>query len=216
MTKPTANPTFRKILDRGVVIPASPLVLTAHRMFDERRQRTLWRYYSAAGAGGIAVGVHTTQFEIRDPKIGLYKPVLELAAEEMTCLDAGRDEPLVRIAGICGKTDQALQEASLARELGYQTGLLSLEAMKDSGEEELIKHCRIVGQEIPLVGFYLQPAAGGRVLPYSFWHRFAQIESVVAIKIAPFNRYQTIDVVRAVVEVARTGRIAMLRGVKET
>ena len=135
--------TFRKILDRGVVIPASPLALTAQRRFDERRQRVLFRYYSAAGAGGIAVGVHTTQFQIRDPKIGLYQPVLELAAEEMKRLDSGRDEPLVRIAGVCGKTNQALQEASLARELGYHAGLLSLAAMKDASEEELIEHCKL-------------------------------------------------------------------------
>ncbi len=192
-----------KILQRGVVIPASPLALTAGRTFDECRQRALCRYYIAAGSGGLAVGVHTTQFEIRDEGIGLYKPVLELVAEELTRAEAGRDEPLVRIAGVCGRTEQAVAEASLARELGYNAVLLSLAAMKDADEDALIQHCRAVGEVIPLVGFYLQPAVGGRVLPHSFWRRFAEIESVAAIKMAPFNRYQTIDVVRAVAESGR-------------
>lgn len=193
----------RNVLRRGVVIPASPLALTAKRTFDERRQRALFRYYIAAGSGGLAVGVHTTQFEIRKAEVGLFKPVLELAAEEMTRADAGRDEPLIRIAGVCGQTGQAVAEASLARDLGYNAALLSLAAMKDADENGLIQHCRTVGEVIPLVGFYLQPAVGGRVLPYGFWRRFAEIESVVAIKMAPFNRYQTIDVVRAVAESGR-------------
>jgi hypothetical protein len=186
-----------------MVIPAHPLALTADRKLDERRQRALSRYYLAAGAGGLAVGVHTTQFAIRDPRIGLFRPVLELAAEEMTRADAGRPEPVVRIGGICGETKQAALEAELLRGLGYEAGLLSLAAMKAADDEALIAHCRTVAAILPIVGFYLQPAVGGRVLPYGFWRRFAEIENVVAIKIAPFNRYQTLDVVRAVAEAGR-------------
>jgi hypothetical protein len=188
-------------LHRGLVIPACPLALNSKRQLDERRQRALLRYYIAAGAGGIAVGVHTTQFAIRDPKIGLFEPVLKLTAEEMKY--ARSKENFVRIAGVCGKTNQAVSEATLIRDLGYHAGLLSLAAMKDATEDELIHHCKTVAEEIPIIGFYLQPAVGGRVLPYSFWRRFAEIENVVAIKIAPFNRYQTIEVVRAVAESGR-------------
>lgn len=197
------NPTIQKALQKGIVIPAHPLALTANRTLDERRQRALARYYIAAGSGGLAVGVHTTQFEIRDPKIGLFKPVLQLAAEEMTRADAHRATLLVRIAGICGTTEQATREAALLRELGYHAGLLSLAAMRNTDENTLIDHCRQVSQILPIVGFYLQPAVGGRVLPYSFWRRFAEIPNVVAIKMAPFNRYQTIDVIRAVAEAGR-------------
>ncbi|GIV20132.1 MAG: dihydrodipicolinate synthetase [Armatimonadota bacterium] len=192
-----------EVLRRGVVIPASPLALNAQRRWDERRQRALWRYYSAAGAGGIAVGVHTTQFAIRDPQIGLFRPLLELAKEELDRADATRSEPLVRIAGICGDTRQAVSEAELARDLGFHAGLLSLSALKNADDDGLIAHCRRVAEVIPLMGFYLQPAVGGRVLSYRFWRRFAEIGNVVAIKIAPFNRYQTLDVVRAIAEAGR-------------
>ncbi|MCS7310684.1 MAG: dihydrodipicolinate synthase family protein [Armatimonadetes bacterium] len=191
------------VLRRGVVIPASPLALNARRRWDERRQRALWRYYSAAGAGGIAVGVHTTQFAIRDPKVGLFRPLLNLAKEVFDELDAARPEPLVRIAGICGDTRQALSEAELARGLGFHVGLLSLSALQSADDDMLIAHCQRVAQVIPLMGFYLQPAVGGRVLGFHFWRRFAEIEGVVAVKIAPFNRYQTLDVVRAVAETGR-------------
>lgn len=190
-------------LDAGQVIPASPLALNAQRRLDERRQRAIWRYYVAAGAGGLAIGVHTTQFAIRDPKIGLFRPLLELGREEMDRADASRSVPLIRIAGICGRTEQAVAEASLVRELGYHAGLLSLAAMKEADDDALIAHCRRVADIIPVVGFYLQPAVGGRVLSYSFWRRFAEIENVVAIKMAPFNRYMTIDVVRAIAESGR-------------
>lgn len=187
------------ILLRGVVIPACPLVLTAERKLDERRQRALFRYYIAAGVGGLAVGVHTTQFAIRDPEIALFQPVLEIAAEEMR----RSDTCLVKIAGVCGRTEQASREAQLAQELGYDAALLSLAAFPSDGEEEVIRHCRSISDIIPLVGFYLQPAVGGRSLPYSFWRRFAEIPNVLAVKIAPFNRYQTLDVVRAVAESGR-------------
>lgn len=200
----------RQQLAAGLVIPACPLALNQRRGLDERRQRGLFRYYVAAGAGGLAVGVHTTQFAIRNPKIGLLAPVLELAAEEMRWA-AARGRNLAAIGGICGPTKQALREAKLLRDLGFDAGLLSLGALRTAAEAELLRHCRAVAEIIPIFGFYLQPAAGGRVLPYSFWRRFAELEDVVAIKIAPFNRYQTLDVVRAVVEAGRTD-IALYTG----
>jgi len=196
-------PDINQALQRGLVIPACPLALTEGRKLDERRQRALLRYYAAAGAGGVAVGVHTTQFAIREPRFGLFDPILRVAAEEMARADAGRNEPLVRIGGICGETQQATREATLLREVGYHAGLLSLAALKAASEDQLIAHSRAVAEVLPVIGFYLQPAVGGRVLPLAFWRRFAGIENVVAIKIAPFNRYQTLDVVRAVAEAGR-------------
>jgi len=192
--------SIHEALHRGLVIPACPLALDANRKLDERRQRALFRYYISAGAGGLAVGVHTTQFAIRDPQIGLFEPILKLADEEMNRAD---QKSFVRVAGVCGKTNQAISEARLIRELGYHAGLLSLAAMKEATEDELISHCKAIVEVIPIIGFYLQPAVGGRVLPHSFWRRFAEIENIVAIKIAPFNRYQTIDVVRAIAESGR-------------
>ncbi len=197
------NTVIRSSLQRGLVIPALPLALDAHRRWDERRQRALLRYYFAAGAGGVAVGVHTTQFAIRDPKVGLFEPLLRLAAEEFQRADAEHAEPLVRITGLCGPTAQAVSEAHLAVNAGYHAGLLSLAALKNATDDELIAHCRAVAEVIPVIGFYLQPSVGGRALPYSFWRRFAEIENVVAIKMAPFNRYHTLDVVRAVMESGR-------------
>lgn len=198
---------FRATLHRGIAIPAHPLALDSRRKLDERRQRALSRYYIAAGAGGLAVGVHTTQFAIRDPRIGLFKPVLELAAEEMD----RAAHPLVRIGGICGETTQAVAEAAILSDLGYHAGLLSLGAMREADEDTLIAHCRAVAEIMPVIGFYLQPSVGGRALPFSFWLRFAQLENVAAIKIAPFNRYQTLDVVRAVIEAGRDA-IALYTG----
>jgi len=197
------HPNVHQALQRGLVIPACPLALTAGRKLDERRQRGLFRYYLAAGAGGLAVGVHTTQFEIRDPAIGLFQPVLELAAVEIQKEETRRNNTVVRVAGVCGGTKQAISEALLARDLGYHAVLLSLGALKSATEDELIAHCREIAGTIPLIGFYLQPAAGGRILATSFWRRFAEIKNVAAIKIAPFNRYQTLDVVRAVAETGR-------------
>ena len=188
---------LQKQLAEGMVIPACPLALTSDRKLDPIRQRALFRYYLAAGAGGLAVGVHTTQFAIRDPRVGLFRPVLELAANELR-IGSG-----LGIAGVCGETVQAVKEAELIHELGFDAGLLSLGALKTASEDELIAHCRTISEIIPLIGFYLQPAAGGRVLPYSFWRRFAEIENVVAVKMAPFNRYQTFDVIRAVVAAGR-------------
>jgi dihydrodipicolinate synthase/N-acetylneuraminate lyase len=194
-----ASADWQDLLRSGTAIPASPLALTAQRRLDERRQRALARYYIAAGVGGLAVGVHTTQFEIRQPQIGLFRPVLEIAAQEMD--RAGR--PLVRVAGVCGQTRQAWAEAELIRQLGYHAGLLSLAALRGDSEAALIAHCRSVSQVTPIIGFYLQSAVGGAVLPYSFWRRFCEIENVAAIKMAPFNRYQTLDVVRAVIDSGR-------------
>jgi dihydrodipicolinate synthase/N-acetylneuraminate lyase len=201
---------IERALKRGTAIPAHPLALNADCRLDERRQRALSRYYVAAGAGGLAVGVHTTQFEIREPRVGLFEPVLRLAAEEMDRADRSRPEPLVRVGGICGDTAQALREARLLKDLKYSAGLLSLATVKALDDHALVTHCREVADVLPIMGFYLQPAVGGPVLSYKFWREFAEIENVVAIKIAPFNRYQTLDVVRAV---AGSGRdIALYTG----
>jgi hypothetical protein len=205
------NEQLRQSLAAGLVIPAHPLALTDDGRFDERHQRALTRYYAAAGAGGLAVGVHTTQFEIRDTGVGLFEPVLTLARDEMDRADRGELLPLVRIGGICGPTAQAVEEASLLARLGYHAGLLSLAALRDATDDALIAHCTRVAEVVPLIGFYLQPAVGGRPLGYRFWRRFAEIDHVVAIKIAPFNRYQTLDVVRAVADAGR-GDIALYTG----
>ena len=197
------NRKIKQTLDAGVAIPACPLALNRRRKFDERRQRALFRYYNAAGAGGLAVGVHTTQFAIREPEHGLFQPVLQLAAEEMDRADENRANKLIRVGGICGQTKQAVAEAELLNELGYHTGLLNLGAMRGKTDSEIIAHCKAVAKSIPVFGFFLQPAVGGLELPFSFWRRFAEIENVVAIKIAAFNRYQTIDVIRAVAESGR-------------
>ena len=197
-------PSTREYLRTGVVIPAHPLALTARRTLDEQRQRALTRYYIDAGAGGIAVGVHTTQFAIRDSRFGMYRPVLELAAETATDAIAhwpGR--PFVKVAGLCGHTAQAISEAQVASALGYDVGLLSLGDWQREEEHELLRHCREVSEVMPLFGFYLQPAVGGRMLSYAFWRELAELPNVWAIKIAPFNRYQTIDVVRAVADAGR-------------
>jgi dihydrodipicolinate synthase/N-acetylneuraminate lyase len=192
----------REHLRAGQVIPAHPLALTESRSLDEARQRGLTRYYIDAGAGGVAVGVHTTQFAIRDSGVGLLRPVLELAIDEARG-NAAADRTFAMIAGVCGPTAQASGEAELAAALGYDAGLLSLGGLGNASDDELLAHCRTIAEIIPLFGFYLQPAVGGRVLSYRFWREFAEIPNVWAIKIAPFNRYQTIDVVRAVVEAGR-------------
>ena len=206
-------PALRRHLRAGQVIPALPLALRRNRRWDETRQRALVRYYLDAGAGGLAVGVHSTQFAIRDPKIALYAPVLRLAAETATAWlaptpparSAAQARPFALIAGLCGRTPQALAEARTARDLGYHAGLLSLGAWTDAQdtEKKILVHCRTVARAIPLIGFYLQPAVGGRVFSATFWRAFADIPELVAIKIAPFNRYRTLDVVRAVLESGR-------------
>ena len=200
-------PEVLALLRAGTVIPAHPLALDAGRRLDARRQRALTRYYIDAGAGGIAVGVHSTQFAIRD--VGLYEPVLALAAA--TVSDWAR-RPVVLVAGLAGKTSQACREAEMARGLGYHAGMLSLAAMRGASEDELVEHCEAVARVMPLVGFYLQPAVGGIELPARFWRRFAEIDNVVAIKIAPFNRYRTLDVVRGVVAARAEERVTLYTG----
>jgi dihydrodipicolinate synthase/N-acetylneuraminate lyase len=197
-------PDIAALLRRGTVVPAHPLALDARRKLDERRQRALARYYLDAGSGGLAVGVHATQFAIREA--GLYEPVLRIAVEE------SKSRKVVLIAGLAGKTAQAKREAEIARGLGYHAGMLSLGAMKGASIDELVEHCAAVAAEIPLVGFYLQTAVGGIPLPMEFWRRFAAIENVVAIKIAPFNRYATLAVVRGVVAARAEERIALYTG----
>jgi dihydrodipicolinate synthase/N-acetylneuraminate lyase len=211
---PTDISALRTRLGEGLVIPAHPLALRADRRLDEKHQRALTRYYVAAGAGGLAVGVHTTQFAIREPARGLYRPVLELAIEtasEAAGKHAAETHP-VMIAGICGATDRAVAEAETARELGYDAGLLSLGGLDQLTDDELVVHSRAVADVLPIFGFYLQPAVGGRVLELSFWRLFCEIENLVAIKVAPFNRYRTLDVARAVVEMGRGTDIHLYTG----
>jgi dihydrodipicolinate synthase/N-acetylneuraminate lyase len=196
-------PNVRQHLRAGQVIPAHPLALTSSRRLDETRQRRLTRYYLDAGSGGLAVGVHTTQFAIRDSNVGLYRPVLELAMEEVHAALADQHRAFAMIAGVVGRQAQARTEAEIAAAIGYDAALLSLGAWHDAPEREIIDHCRVIAEIIPVFGFYLQPAVGGRVLSYQFWREFAEIPNVWAIKIAPFSRYRTIDVVRAVVESGR-------------
>lgn len=203
------DPMKRDILTRGTVIPAHPLALTAERRLDERRQRALTRYYLAAGVGGVAVGVHTTQFEIRRPGVDLFHPVLALASE---VVENEARRPVLRIAGVCGNTPQAVAEAELARELGYDAVLLSPLTDSPTTETDLLTRAKNVGEVLPLVGFYLQPAVGGRYLSFDFWRSFAELPSVVAIKIAPFDRYRTLDVVRAVTASGRADDIALYTG----
>jgi len=199
------------VLRRGAVIPAHLLALDEHRRLDARRQRAMTRYYLDAGAGGVAVGVHSTQFAIREA--GLYEPVLELAMQ--TARDwapLGGKRPLFMVAGLAGRTAQATREAGIARGLGYHAALLSLAAMKGASEDELIAHCSAVAQVMPLVGFYLQPAVGGIHLPSAFWQRFAQIGNVIAIKMAPFNRYRTLDVIRGAIAARAEERVTLYTG----
>jgi dihydrodipicolinate synthase/N-acetylneuraminate lyase len=212
MSLPQLKKEINEIIQKGVVIPAHPLALNKNRKLDERRQRALSRYYFNAGAGGIAVAVHTTQFEIRKPEVGLLQPVLKLAIEEANIFSEKTNQPVVKIAGVVGKTEQALNEAKLTSDLGYDAILLSLSAFKDSSNQQMIEHCKAVAEILPLIGFYLQPAVGGRKLDVDFWRSFSQIENVVAIKMAPFNRYQTLDVIRGVAESGRAEKIALYTG----
>ena len=195
--------SVREHLRAGQVIPAHPLALTPQRRLDETRQRFLTRYYIEAGAGGVAVAVHTTQFAIRDSSIGLFRPVLELAMDEVKHATDLNAKPFAMIAGVCGHTPQARTEAEIAAALGYDAALVSLGDWRTEPESELLEHCREIAEVIPLFGFYLQPAVGGRVLSHAFWRELADVPNLWAVKVAPFNRYQTIDVVRAVVEAGR-------------
>jgi dihydrodipicolinate synthase/N-acetylneuraminate lyase len=207
------GPSVFDKLRAGCVIPAHPLALTPENELDERHQRALTRYYLAAGAGGLAVGVHTTQFAIHDPKMGLYRPVLQLAIETAgQSVRSGDVEAPIMIAGLVGDTPQAVREAKLAVELGYHLGLLSLTALRGRPVDDLIDHARQVADVIPIMGFYLQSAISRMVLPGEFWSRLVEIPNVRAIKIAPFNRYQTLDVLDAVARSGRRDEIALYTG----
>ncbi|TWI85829.1 hypothetical protein IQ13_0998 [Lacibacter cauensis] len=206
----TLHATLKQHLHAGTVIPAHPLALNAERKLDEQRQRLLSRYYIASGAGGIAVGVHSTQFEIRQPGIDLYAPVLELAAEEIA--NANLQRPFLKVAGLCGPTEQALSEAETALRFGYDMGLLSMGGLQGWTEDAILDRVRAVAAVMPVFGFYLQPSVGGRIFSYDFWKAFADIENVEAIKVASFNRYQTLDVMRAVCNSKRKDDIAMYTG----
>ncbi len=209
---PDSAAQFRALLHQGLVIPAHPLALTQDLKLDEKHQRALTRYYCDAGSGGVAVGVHTTQFSIRECKVSLFEPVLELAFEEVRSFETRTGKVLAKIGGICGDTEQACKEAAILHRIGYDGGLLSLGALSDASNEALIEHCRAVGQTLPIIGFYLQPAVGGRPLNAHFWENFVEIESVVAIKVASFDRYQTMEVLRAVANSGRASEIALYTG----
>lgn len=204
------NLEVKKHLLEGTVIPAHPLALTENRQLDEKGQRALTRYYIAAGVGGVAVGVHTTQFEIRDSQFNLYEKVLSLAMEEMK--NAQVPDSFIKIGGISGPLEQAIKEARFLQEIGYDLGLLSMGGLQDSTEEELITRTKKIAEIIPVIGFYLQTAVGGRILSFDFWNQIAEIPNVHAIKVAPFNRYQTFDVIRAVCHSSRNEEIAIYTG----
>lgn len=202
--------TINNLLQQGTVIPAHPLALTKDLKLDIQRQQALTRYYIASGAGGVAVGVHTTQFEIRKPEFNLLEAVLKTAAEEIE--KAKPERPFIKVAGIVGPTDAAIREAELAVKYGYHLGLVSMGGLHGYSEKELINRTEAISAIMPIFGFYLQPAVGGRILSYEFWKDFSEITNVYAIKVAAFNRYQTLDVVRAVCGSSRSNEIALYTG----
>jgi hypothetical protein len=210
MNLATLNSPVNGLLQLGTIIPAHPLALKKNLQIDDDRQRLLTRYYLSCGVGGLAVGVHTTQFEIRNPKINLLETVLRITAEEIRT--AGLDRPFIKVAGICGQVSQAIKEAELARKYGYDLGLLSMGGLPEYSESQLIKRACSIAEIIPVFGFYLQPAVGGRLLSYQFWSELAEIQNVHAIKVAAFNRYKTLDVVRAVCYSGRRDAIALYTG----
>ncbi len=199
-----------QLLRSGTIIPAIPLALDSNRQHDEARQRMLSRYYMAAGTGGIAVAVHSTQFEIRDPEVNLFETVLRLAAEEVDL--AKLDRPYLKIAGICGPTAQAVNEANIALKYGYDMALLSMGGLQGWTEDDILDRVSAVADVMPVFGFYLQPSVGGRIFTYEFWLKFAEIPNVLAIKVAAFNRYQTLDVVRAVCNSSRNNELVLYTG----
>jgi hypothetical protein len=206
------DPQVLAEIRKGAVIPAQPLALDENRQFVPKHQRALCRYYIDAGAGGIAVGVHSTQFEIRDPEVGLFEPVLAQTSQfiDEWCGKTGRK--ILKVAGVCGKTEQALYEAKFAEANGYDACLLSLSAFAKDTVDEMLEHCRKVAEVMPIIGFYLQPSVGGRILPFEFWREFMKIDNILAVKMAPFNRYQTFDVVRALAESGKENEITLYTG----
>jgi hypothetical protein len=210
MAAATLSPELFKALHEGLVIPAHPLALDQNRQLDERHQRALTRYYAASGAGGIAIGVHSTQFEIRDEPYNLYEPVLRMAAEEIA--KANIERPFLKVAGICGPTEQAISETLLAQSLGYDAALLNMGGLVNWSEQDILERTKQIAAIMPVIGFYLQQSVGGQIFSFDFWCKFAEIPNVVAIKMAPFNRYQTIDVARAVCYSSRCDEIALYTG----
>jgi dihydrodipicolinate synthase/N-acetylneuraminate lyase len=211
MSAKTLDPTLKSVLHNGTVIPAIPLALNSLRKFDERRQRQLARYYLATGAGGLAVAVHSTQFEIRDPKINLFETVLKVVSDELD--SANHDcRPFIKVSGLCGPTAQAVKEAEIALKYGYDLGLLSMGGLQSWTEKDILQRVRDVAAVMPIIGFYLQPSVGGRIFTYDFWQEFAEIKNIEAIKVAAFNRYQTLDVVRAVCTSSRCNEIDLYTG----
>lgn len=206
----TLSQELLQALHEGLAIPAHPLALDENRKLDERHQRALTRYYAASGAGGIAVAVHSTQFEIREEKHGLFEPVLRMAAEEVE--KAKLQRPFIMVAGVCGPTEQAVNEARIAQKYGYDAALLSMGGLADWSEQEILARTERIAAIMPVIGFYLQPSVGGQIFSFDFWCKFAEIPNVVAIKMAPFNRYQTLDVVRAVCYSSRRDEIALYTG----
>jgi dihydrodipicolinate synthase/N-acetylneuraminate lyase len=201
-----------KVLHEGTYIPATPLALNAGRQLDERRLRCLMRYYLNAGVGGIATAVHTTQFAIRDPKYNMYEPVLRIVSDEISQFETSRNKAIVKVAGVCGEIEQVLKEAELAKACGYDAALLSPSGLQHLSEDAMIERTEAVAKIMPVIGFYLQPSAGGRLFTYSYWERLVQVPNVVAIKAAPFNRFQALDVVRAVSLSGRKDEIALYTG----
>lgn len=208
----TRKETIIQNLQDGCVIPAIPLALTEERSFDMQRQRVLLRYYLEAGADGIAAAVHTTQFEIRKPEYSLLKPILQVTSEEIDYYQKETGKTILKIAGVCGRTEQAVEEASLARSLGFDAVLLSPGGLDDLSEKALIERTENVADLIPVIGFCLQPAVGGRIFSYSYWQAVCEIDNVIAIKSAPFNRYLTLDLVKAAALSKRSRDIALYTG----
>ena len=201
-----------KILKAGTVIPATPLALDEYRSFDEYSQRLLMKYYLNCGVGGIATAVHSTQFEIRDPEVELFEPILKLVSEEIDDFEKKTGKVIVKVAGCCGKTTQAVNEAQLAKKYGYDAVLLSPGGLNDLSEDEMIERTKAVAEVMPVIGFYLQTAVGGRHFSYSYWQRLCEIPNVVAIKAASFNRYMSQDVARAAALSSRSDEITLYTG----
>ncbi len=199
-------------LKAGTVIPATPLALDENRNFDKETQRLLMKYYLNCGVGGIATAVHTTQFEIRNPEIALFEPILKIVSEEIYKFEKENNTVIVKVAGVCGKTEQAVKEAELAKQYGYDAVLLSPGGLNDMSEDYMVERTKAVAEIMPVIGFYLQTACGGRQFTYNYWERVCKTPNVVAIKCASFNRYTTLDVVRAAALSERCNDITLYTG----
>ncbi len=210
--KMTRHEIALKKLAEGTVIPATPLALDNDRKLNEKGLRLLMNYYLASGVGGIATAVHTTQFEIREPEVALFEPVLKIVSEEIDKFEKENDTVIIKVAGVCGPIEQAVKEATLAKDYGYDAVLLSPGGLNHMSEDYMIERTKAVAEIMPVIGFYLQTAVGGRVFTYNYWERLCAIDNVVAIKCASFNRYQTLDVVRAAALSPRSDEITLYTG----